>query len=139
MRKRLELPQTLYGPLRAVLNAMHPAAIERDGTELNLSGLTLVSRGGQPLTNLIVTSLLSNRTKEGMVELALNSETTQMTLAKAREVVQMLQDGIEAAVTDQMLYTFLTTKIRLPDAAASAALGDFRELRQGSKSAVHPH
>jgi hypothetical protein len=140
MTKPLEVPQTLYGPLRVILKATgHTKAIQQDGALLDLSGITVIARGGSPETNLIVTSLLSSRTKEGMVELALNSETTQMTLDKAREVVGMLQGGIEAAVSDQMIYMFLTTKVGLSDAAASAALVDFRELRQGSRDIVRPH
>ena len=85
---------------------------------------------------LEVASILSNRTKRGMVELTLNDEKTQMDLEKAREVVGMLHGAIEAAVSDELLYKFLTEKIGIEPEAAGAALLDFRELRQGSRSTV---
>jgi len=50
----------------------------------------------------------------------------------------MLQQAIEAAMTDQMLYQFLTERIKLKPEAAAAALVDFRELRQGSRDRVYP-
>lgn len=84
-------------------------------------------------------TLLSARTKQGVVELQVNGERVQMELPKAREVLGMLSAAIEAAVSDQLLYAFLTTKVGLADAGAAAALLDFRELRQGSKSTVYPN
>lgn len=135
--KPLDIPATLYGPLRAVLQQAAPDLVQDH--HLDLTNLRVTSRGGTPQTNLVVTSLLSSRTKTGMVELALNTETTQMSLDKTREVLGMLQGALEAAISDQMLYAFLTTRIGLSDAQASAALADFRELRQGSKEIVHPH
>ena len=89
-------------------------------------------------TTIEVGTILSARTKEGMVEIVINSEKTQMDLAKAREVRQMLDGAIEAAVSDGLIYTFLTEKIGLSDQAAGAALLDFRELRQGSQFTVYP-
>jgi hypothetical protein len=62
----------------------------------------------------------------------------QMDLAKAREVVGMLQGAIEAATSDQMLFQFLTQTVGLGEDKASRALLDFRELRQGSRGVVHP-
>jgi hypothetical protein len=61
-----------------------------------------------------------------------------MDLPKAREVLSMLSGAIEAAVSDELMFAFLTTKIRLPEAAAAMALLDLRELRQGSKGTVYP-
>lgn len=91
-----------------------------------------------PNTTIEIGTILSQRTKQGMVEFVLNGEKTQMTLDKAREVLGMLSGAIEAAVSDQLIYEFLTKKCDLPDRAASAALLDFRELRQGSRSTVFP-
>jgi hypothetical protein len=82
--------------------------------------------------------ILSQRTKQGMVELTLNREKTQMDLDKAREVYGMLGTAIEAAVSDTLIYRFLTTKVGLSDEKASMALLDFRELRQGSRDTVFP-
>lgn len=89
-------------------------------------------------THIEIASILSQRTKQGMVELTLNGEKTQMDLPKAREVVGMLSGAIEAAVSDELVFKFLTQKIGLSEASAAAALLDFRELRQGSRSTVFP-
>ena len=91
-----------------------------------------------PDHTLEIASIVSQRTKEGMVELTLNGEKTQMDLAKAREVLGMLSGAIEAAVSDQLLFAFLTSRIGLPTDAAARALLDFRELRQGSRVTVYP-
>ena len=89
-------------------------------------------------TTLTVASILSARTKEGMVELTINGEKTQMDLPKAREIREMPDAAIEAAVSDQLMFTFLTTKIGLSEHQAGAALLDFRELRQGARTVVFP-
>ena len=83
-------------------------------------------------------SILSSRTKEGKVELAVNDIQVQLDLPKARVVLGMLAQAIEAAVSDQVIYLFLTTRVGLSDEQASRALLDFRELRQGSKGTVNP-
>jgi hypothetical protein len=90
------------------------------------------------VTRIEIGSILSARTKEGMVELTLNGEKTQMDLAKAREVRGMLDGAIEAAVSDGLVFAFLTQKVGLEAGAAAQALLDFRELRQGSRSTVFP-
>jgi hypothetical protein len=90
------------------------------------------------MTTIEIASILSHRTKAGMVEFTLNGEKTQMDLAKAREVVGMLQGAIEAAVSDELIYKFFITKVALDDGRATAILLDFRELRQGSRSTVFP-
>ena len=92
----------------------------------------------EKLTHIEIASILSHRTKEGMVEFTLNGDKTQMDLAKAREVRSMLDGAIEAAVSDMLIFKFLTTKVGLSQEAAAAALLDFRELRQGSRSTVYP-
>lgn len=89
-------------------------------------------------TTIEIGTILSHRTKRGMVELTLNGAKTQMDLDKAREVLGMLSGAIEAAVSDTLIYQFLTTKVGLSDEKASMALLDFRELRQGSRSTVFP-
>lgn len=83
-------------------------------------------------------TILSARTKEGMVEFQLNGERTQWDLAKAREIRAMLDGAIEAAVSDGLIFKFLTDKVGLSEDKAAAALLDFRELRQGSRSTVYP-
>lgn len=85
-----------------------------------------------------VASILSQRTKQGMVELTLNGEKTQMDIAKAREVRDMLQQAIEAAITDTLIFQFMRERIGMDEDQAARVLLDFRELRQGSKSVVYP-
>ena len=85
-----------------------------------------------------IASILSARTKQGMIEFQLNDERTQMDLAKAREVLGMLAGAIEAAVSDTLLYQFRTTKVGLADDQAARALLDFRELRQGTRETLYP-
>jgi hypothetical protein len=76
----------------------------------------------QPNTRIAVCTILSARTKEGMVEFTINDTTAQMDLDKAREVHRMLGQAIEAAMTDQMLVAFLEQKVGLPiDAAGDGA------------------
>jgi len=83
-------------------------------------------------------SIVSARTKEGKVEFTLDERTVQMDLDKAREVLGMLSSAIEAAVSDMLMFQFLTGKVGLSEAQAAQALLDFRELRQGSRSTVFP-
>ncbi len=73
-----------------------------------------------------------------MVEFTVNGEKIQMDLPKAREVRGMLDGAIEAAVSDTLIFKFLTTKVGLGQDAAAAALLDFRELRQGTRSTSWP-
>ena len=73
-----------------------------------------------------------------MVELTVNGERTLLELPKAREVLSMLSGAIEAAVSDQLLYHFMTEKVGLDQERAAGVLLDFRELRQGSRRAVYP-
>lgn len=83
-------------------------------------------------------TILSDRTKMGMIEFSLNDAMTQWDLDKAREIHGMLGAAIEAAVSDTLIYRFLTMKIGLDNEQASRALLDFRELRQGAKDSVNP-
>ncbi len=87
-------------------------------------------------TTIVIGTILSQRTKQGMVEMVVNGEQVQLDLDKAREVRQMLDSAIEAAVSDSLIFVFLTTKVGLAEDAAGRALLDFRELRQGSRTAV---
>jgi hypothetical protein len=137
----LEVPLTVYAAVRALLvradysHAFHDGL---DGEVIDMHGIALKSQHGVIGTDITVGTLLSSRTKEGRVELALNGELTQMDLDKAREVVAMLQSAIEAAISDGMLFKFLTERIGLEPDRAAAALLDFREMRQGSRERVNP-
>jgi hypothetical protein len=89
--------------------------------------------------NIAFSTIISGRTKRGMIEFSLNSEMSQWDLDKAREIHQMLGQAIEAAVSDTIVYRFLTEKLGLTDDQASHGLLEFRELRQGSKEFVRPN
>jgi hypothetical protein len=137
----LEVPHAVYAAVKALLLAAdygHAVHAERDGEVIDMHGLALQSRGGSTVDDVSVSSLLSRRTRQGRVELSLNGQLTQMDLDKAREIVGMLQQAIEAAISDELLYRFLTEKVGMESDRASMALMDFRELRQGSREKVHP-
>ena len=88
--------------------------------------------------NIAFSTILSQRTKMGMIEFSFNEEMSQWDLDKAREIHQMLGQAIEAAVSDTLLYQFFTQKIGFDDEKASRVLLDFRELRQGSRESLRP-
>lgn len=137
----LDVPTVVYAAVRALLEAAsyQHAFHTEDGAEvIDMHGIALRSKAGPTGTDITVGSLLSSRTKQGRIEFAINGELTQMDLAKAREVVGMLQGAIEAAISDQLIFQFLTEKVGLDPDKASAALLDFREMRQGSRSTVYP-
>lgn len=138
----LPVPPAVYAAVRALLAAAghdHAFLEQTDGEVIDLHGIALQARaGGITGADVTVSTLLSSTTKEGRVELTLNGELTQMDLPKAREIVGMLQGAIEAAASDQMIYTFLTKNVGLDNEQASRALVDFRELRQGSRGLVYP-
>lgn len=83
-------------------------------------------------------SILSSRTKRGAVDMTVNRERVQMDLDKAREVLAMLSGAIEAAISDELMFRFLTTNAGLPEADAGRALLDFRQLRQGTRETSWP-
>ena len=139
----LDVPRAVYAAVRALMDAadqrqaFHTDAV--DGEVIDMHGIALRSKGGPVGTDITVSTLLTARQKEGRIDFRLNGELTQMDLPKAREVVGMLQGAIEASVSDQMMFRFLTEKVGLDEAKAGAALVDFREMRQGSRDTVYPH
>lgn len=138
----LDVPKAVYAAVRALLAAadyQHAFHANDDGEVIDMHGIALRSKPGSADTSISVSTLLSSRTKEGRIDFAMNGELTQMDLDKAREVVGLLQNAIEAAISDELMYRFLTEKIGLDQAKAGAALLDFRELRQGSRDIVQPN
>jgi len=137
----LDVPRAVYAAVRALLDAADygHAFHKDDGQEvIDMHGIALRSKSGPTGSDIEVGTLLSARTKEGRIEFALNGELTQMDLPKAREIVGMLQQAIEAAISDELMYRFLTERIGLEPDRASSALLDFRELRQGTRGTSHP-
>lgn len=139
----LDITRPVYAALRALLDRagyQHRFSHADENHEvIDMQGIALRSTGSRQDTDITVGTVLSSRTRQGLVELSMNGELTQMDLDKAREVVGMLQGAIEAAVSDQLLYEFLTTRVGMDATGAGAALLDFRELRQGSRAVVRPH
>lgn len=137
----LEVPNAVYAAIRALLGAAeydHAFHAGTDGEVIDMHGIALRSRGGTASTDITISTLVSRRDGHGKIDFQLNGELTQMDLDKAREVCRMLTEAIEAAVSDELLVKFLTTKIGLDTDKANAALIDFREMRQGSRERVHP-
>jgi hypothetical protein len=137
----LDVPGAVYAAVRALLKAAdyHHAFQTDAGAEvIDMHGLALRAKPGSTGTDITVSTLLSSRTKQGRIDFTMNGELTQMDLDKAREVVAMLQGAIEAAISDELMFKFLTEKVGLDPEKASAALLDFREMRQGSRSTVYP-
>jgi len=124
-----------------LFDAGYGKAIRRDGDidTLVFGDVTIIMDRTVKSTDIEVGSILSQREKRGKVELKLNGEVAQMDVAKAREVVQMLHEATEAAISDELLFTFLTTRVGIDPEKAGAALLDFRELRQGSRDTVRPN
>ena len=120
----LDVPRAVYAAVRALLlaaeytHAFH-ADKNADGTSsevIDMHGIALRAKEGPTGTDITVSTLLSSRTKQGRIDFTLNGELTQMDLDKAREVVLMLNHAIEAAISDELMYRFLTEKIGLePD------------------------
>lgn len=137
----LDVPGAVYAAVRALLKQadyQHAFIDRKEGEVIDMHGIALRSKDGPARHDISVSTLLSSRTKEGRIDFTLNGELTQMDLPKAREVVGMLQQAIEAAVSDELVWKFLTQRIGLSPEKAGAALVDFRELRQGSRDIVYP-
>lgn len=135
----LEVPAVVYAAVRALLTrAGYEHAFQRDGA-IDMRGIALQPKPGATMTSdITIGSLLSSKDSTGRVELAINGDITQMSVAKAREIEAMLGQAIEAAVSDEIMFKFLTERIGLEPAKASAALIDLREFRQGSPDRVYP-
>src|SRR3989304_10429509 len=135
----LDVPTAVYAAVRALLEAAdyQHAFHSDDGAEvIDMHGIALRSKSGPTGTDITVSTLLSSRTKQGRIDFTLNGELTQMDLDKAREVVGMLQGAIEAAISDELMYRFLTEKVGMEPERGSLALVGFRELRKGSRDIV---
>ncbi len=138
----LDVPRAVYAAVRALLEAAdygYAFHAREDGEVIDMHGIALRAREGPASTDVAVSTLVSSRTGKGMIDLALNGELTQMDLDKAREIVGMMQQAIEAAISDELLMRFLTEKVGMTGPAAAVALMDFRETRQGTREVSRPH
>ena len=101
---------------------------------LDMHGIGLqVQNSGTDGNAFSVETILSHGTHRGRVEIQLNHERIQIDLIGAREIYHMLGEAIEAAISDELLYRFLTETIGIDDTAASGAMLYFREFRHGSQ------
>jgi hypothetical protein len=57
------------------------------------------------MTSIEVGTILSHRTKQGIVEFSINGEKAQMDIAKAREVADMLQRD-RGSISDTLIHAF---------------------------------
>lgn len=138
----LDVPAAVYAAVRALLDAadyQHAFHADEGREVIDMHGIALRSKPGSANADITVNTLVSARTKTARIDFTMNGELTQMDLDKAREVVGMLQGAVEAAISDELLYRFLTEKIGMDPERAGMALIDFRELRQGSRDVVRPH
>jgi hypothetical protein len=94
------------------------------------------------MTDLIhfeASAIVGAKAKTGLVNVKFNDVEVQMDIAKTREVIGMLQNAMEAAISDGLFFTWLTDKMGFTWEQAGAALLDWREMRQGSRGVVRPH
>jgi hypothetical protein len=136
----LEVPAVVYAAVKALMmRAGREDAINDTTARIDMQGIALTVKAGTDLAaEITIGTLLSSLTHEGRIEFAVNAEIVQMDLTKAREVVGMFHEAIEAAVSDELIHKFLTQRLGLDPSRAAMALLDFRELRQGSVDSVHP-
>lgn len=139
----LEVPGAVYAVVRALLaraEYSHAFKARDEGEIIDMHGIALRAKEGATTeSGITVSTLLSSQDQTGKVDFTLNGEITQFDLDKARLVVRMLNEAIECAVSDELVYKFLTQKIGIDHDRALAALIDFREIRQGSRDIVNPN
>ncbi len=77
-----------------------------------------------------VRNLVSNRTKEGLVELVLDGKPlAQLTVSEAREISQNINECAAVAECEAHLLAFLMDRIKLTTEQAAQILADFRQRR----------
>ncbi len=95
------------------------------------------------LVEILIETILSNRTKEGMVNFTLKKDdeeiVTQWDIQKAKQIRDMLSEAIEAAISDAMIYKFMRERVGLDDERASMVIHDLREVRQGQRRTMGDH
>lgn len=90
-------------------------------------------------TSINVVSGFGYHTQSPFVEFTLNTEKTQMTPAKAREIAGMLLEAAEAAEADGFVVTFMQTSAGLTPAQAGSLLLQFRDYRTQERKRQEQH
>lgn len=80
-------------------------------------------------TSIWVETLVSQRTGEGLVQIAWYDHSAQMTPAEARGLAQQLQEAAAVTETDAFLVHFAETKVGMPKEEACMILNEFRKYR----------
>jgi len=100
--------------------------------------LILGKKPQQSVDNVTVSSGHGQRSQRGFVELTINTTSTQMHIAKAREIGLMLLEAAEAATSDE-IFVKLLERIGIADQQrVGMILLDLRELRQGTRGISYP-
>jgi hypothetical protein len=139
----LEVPAVVYAAVKALLTrAGYDHAFQPDGA-IDMHGIALTKQPGARgvTTNegmVEVGTILSSKHGHGRVEMQIGAEVAQWDIADAKKVAGMLTEAIEAAISDELIFKFLTERVHLPAEKAASLLVEFRELRQGSKGTVNP-
>lgn len=118
----LEVPGVVFAAVKAMLtragstDAIHEAEGPGDKELIDMHGLALVARPGSKQTGVAtgmveVGTLLSHRTGQGRVEIAIGAEVAQWDIGDAKKVHAMLGEAIEAAISDELIFKFLTEKV----------------------------
>lgn len=86
--------------------------------------------------SVVIGSIISHRTKQGMVEIVVDDNRLHLDVKKAREIYEMLGGAIEAAISDQIVFDLFRDK-GIPESHVMTIISDLRERRQGSKGTVY--
>lgn len=140
----LEVPAVVYCAMRALLiragsdEAIHEAQGPGDKELIDMHGIALQAIGGDPRGVIEIGTILSHTTGRRRIEVSIGSEVAQWDVGDAKKIAASLMEAIEAAISDELIFKFLTEKVQLSPEKAAMLLVEFRELRQGSKEAVNP-
>lgn len=135
----LEVPAVVYAAVRALLARAGDAhAFQPDGA-IDMHGIALQEKTGATKSGeVVIGTILRSQNGHGRIEICVGAEVLQVDVADARKLAASLNDAIEAAISDQLIFKFLTERCGVPAQKAAAGLLDFRKLRQGSRDAVNP-
>ena len=132
----LEVPAVIYSAMRAILKAADGRELKA-GEPIDMHGIALVGLPGKNEGSIVMSSMVSNATGRGMVEIAVDEKVIQIDVAKARELHRILGEVIEAAISDEVLDKFLE-QLGFDKRRKAQAMSIFREMRQGSADVVNP-
>lgn len=75
-------------------------------------------------------SIVSAKTKEGLVQLKWGENGCQMTPEEARQHAYGILDAANAAESDSIMYKFLVDIVKLPPENAFLLFKEFRQMRE---------